>query len=719
MTQSLPSLPPRLAGLADVVSNLSWSWNRDARALFREMDTQLWRRCRYDPIRLLREIDRNRLNQCANDAGFVERYDRVMAWYAAEQSSADTWYAKSFPDHGGRTTAYFCAEFGLHHTVPIYSGGLGVLAGDHCKAASDLGVPLVGVGILYRAGYFNQRLRSDGWQEETDDHFDLGATPLEQMPAPGGGSVLATVRFAGRDIHVSAWRLRVGRVPVYLLDSDLAENHPDDRQLLSQLYPGGPELRIRQEWLLGVAGVRVLRTLGVNPAVWHANEGHAAFMMIERLREEMAAGASFDDAVGRIRATTCFTTHTPVAAGHDAFGRDLLAQCVEPGGDGGRPDSLTLDRVMALGATPHRGNDVFDVTASAIRLSERVNAVSRAHETVTRRIWAPLWPSTPEADVPIHHVTNGVHISTWMANGMIGLLDTHLGSNWGARADQPETWQRVLSLDDAELWRVHERLKHTLLPLAREEARRSFASRHRDADQLIGSGILLDPDVLTIGFARRFATYKRANLVFHDVERLIRILTDSARPVQLVFAGKAHPADVPGKQLLEEVYRTTCDPRFAGRIAFLENYDMHIAHVLVQGVDLWLNTPRVPLEAAGTSGMKAALNGVPQLSTLDGWWAEGYNGKNGWVIDTLPNEPDNDDAVAHAAERLYDLLEHEIVPMYYDTSANGIPSRWTDVMKNAICAAGGYFTSARMVTEYVRDFYVPAMGSPAEPSIVG
>jgi len=710
MISSLPPLPPRLAGLADVVSNLAWSWNRDARGLFREMDERLWRRCRYDPIRLLREISRARLDRCAADPTFVARYDGVMAWFAAEQSTTNTWYAKSYPMLAGRTTAYFCAEFGLHHSVPIYSGGLGVLAGDHCKAASDLGVPLIGVGILYRAGYFNQRLRSDGWQEETNDHFDLAATPLERISGTDGRTSLATVRLAGRDVHVSAWRLGVGRVPVYLLDSNLEENHPDDRQLLSQLYQGGAELRIRQEWLLGVAGVRVLRALGVNPAAWHANEGHAAFMMVERLREETEAGASFEAAVARIRATTCFTTHTPVAAGHDTFGRDLLAQCVEPGSAG----AFDLDRVMALGFNPQRGKDVFDVTASAIRLSERVNAVSRAHETITRRIWAPLWPATREADVPIGHVTNGVHISTWMANPMIGLLDKHLGSDWGARAERPETWQRVLSLDDTELWHVHRRLKAALLPLAREESRRAFAARQRDADQLIGSGILLDPDVLTIGFARRFATYKRANLVFHDVERLIRILTDSARPVQLVFAGKAHPADVPGKQLLEEVYRTTCDPRFEGRIAFFENYDMHIAHVLVQGVDLWLNTPRVPLEAAGTSGMKAALNGVPQLSTLDGWWAEGFNGKNGWVIDTLPDEPDNDDAVAHAAEHIYDLLEREIVPMYYDATGNGVPFRWATVMKNAICAAGGYFTSARMVTEYVRDFYVPAMSSPAD-----
>ncbi len=714
MPLSLPALPPRISGLIDVVSNLSWSWNRDARALFRDMDDNLWQRCRYDPIRLLRELSPERLAECAADSAFLERYDRVMRDVVRDRSADNTWFFKNHPALSDTTVAYFCAEFGLHHSVPIYSGGLGVLAGDHCKTASDIGLPLVGVGILYRAGYFNQRLRRDGWQEETDDRFDLSATPLEPLVGPDGSACMTVVPLDGRDVRIRAWRLRVGRVPVYLLDSDLEENHPDDRQLLSQLYMGGPELRVRQEWLLGVGGVRVLRALGVNPSAWHANEGHAAFMMVERLREETASGASLDEAISRVRATTTFTTHTPVAAGHDAFGPDLLRPCLERFDASG---SVTLDMLMRLGYNPSANHGAFDVTAAAVRLSGRVNAVSRAHEVVTKRIWAPLWPGCPESSVPIGCVTNGVHIGTWMANAVIGLLDKHFGTDWGARADDPELWNRVLSLDDAALWRVHRGLKRAMMSMAREDGRRAWAARTSDGDQVIGSGVLLDPDALTIGFARRFATYKRANLIFHDVERLLRILTNVERPVQIVFAGKAHPADVPGKQLLEEVYRTTRDPRFEGRIAFLENYDMHFAHVLVQGVDLWLNTPRVPLEASGTSGMKAALNGVPQLSTRDGWWAEGYDGQNGWVIDTAPVEPDSDDAVAHAAEQIYNLLEDEIVPMYYDTGDDGLPSRWLPVMKHAICAAGRRFTSLRMVLEYVHDYYVPAMSgqTPTNP----
>jgi starch phosphorylase len=708
MPLSLPYLPPRLAGLADVVSNLSWCWNRDARALFRDIDEQLWPRLRYDPIRLLQQVSRDRLDWCAGDARFLERYDRIMGWFAAEQSTDDTWFAKTFPSLREQTIAYFCAEFGLHHSVPIYSGGLGVLAGDHCKTASDLGVPLVGVGILYRAGYFNQRLRSDGWQEETDDRFDLASTPLEPIPGPEGRTSLVSVRVAGRDVQIQAWRLRVGRVPVYLLDSDLEENHPDDRQLLSQLYGGGHELRVRQEWLLGVGGVRVLRALGMQPSAWHANEGHATFMLVERVREALAAGTSFDAAVEQVRAASLFTTHTPVAAGHDAFSKDLIARSAT----GEENGSVDLDTLMKLGHNPVSGTDTFDVTAAAIRLSGHVNAVSRAHESVSRHIWAPLWPDRQEQDVPIGHVTNGVHVSTWMANQMIGLLDAHLGNDWGSRADEPALWDRVLDLDDAALWRVHQRLKHALLGMAREEARRRFSSRWRDPDQLIGSGLLLDPNALTIGFARRFATYKRANLIFHDVERLLRILTNAERPVQIIFAGKAHPADVPGKQLLEEVYRTTHDPRFEGRIAFLENYDMHIAHVLVQGVDLWLNTPRVPLEASGTSGMKAALNGVPQLSTLDGWWAEGYDGRNGWVIETPPVESDSGEGIGHAAEQIYNLLEHEIVPVYYDSNGDGVPHDWMPVMKHALRAAGRQFSSLRMLLEYVRGYYAPIMSRP-------
>ncbi|MFI5233083.1 MAG: alpha-glucan family phosphorylase [Gemmatimonadales bacterium] len=706
MPPSFPLLPPRLAGLADVACNLSWSWNSDARTLFRAVDEQLWKRYRYDPLRVLEKVGAERLAQCADDARFLELYDSVMRWFESEKSSDLTWYARTYPDLRRRPIAYFCAEFGIYHSVPIYSGGLGVLAGDHCKTASDLGVPLVGIGILYRSGYFDQHVRLDGWQEDMADHIDPLRTPLEPIKGPHGELFLTKVQTFGRDVCIRVWRLAVGRTSVYLLDTDFDENHPDDRALLSKLYAGGPELRLKQEWLLGVGGVRALRALGIEPAAWHANEGHVAFMLIERVRELMAAGVPRDEAVRRVRENSTFTTHTPVAAGHDIFPADQVTACAGSLWSGGGVDDATL---TAFGLNPAAGHGSFHMTAAAIRLSRHVNAVSRAHQVVTRRMWAPLWPGRREKEIPVGYVTNGVHLATWMATPIVRLLEKHLGRDWGTHAADPELWARVMQLEDGELWYAHQRLKHTLLALLREEVRREFAKRSRDANQLFGSGVLLSHDALTIGFARRFATYKRATLPFEDVERLLSIVTSKTRPVQIVFAGKAHPADTAGKQVLQEVYQAARDPRFQGRIAFVEDYDLHLAHVLVQGVDLWLNLPRPPMEASGTSGMKAALNGVPQLSSADGWWEEGFDGHNGWSIGTAGDggEPAEEDAAA--AAQLYDLLDREIVPMYYDVDADGIPHRWITVMKHALSAAGARFTARRMLTEYVEDSYVPSM----------
>jgi starch phosphorylase len=711
-TSAFPALPQRLAGLADLAGNLSWSWNRDARALFRALDEHLWVRVRYDPVALLEQLSPERLARRSANPDFLARYDRVMAWMAAEQSSDHTWFAKTHPELRTATVAYFCAEFGLYHSVPIYSGGLGILAGDHCKAASDLGVPLVGVGILYRGGYFDQRIRIDGWQEETHDHFEPNRPPLEPMHGPDGAPLVTVVPTFGRDVYIRVWQLRVGRVPLYLLDTELDDNHPDDRPLLSRLYVGDSDHRLRQEWLLGVGGVRVLRALNIHPTAWHANEGHATFMLVERLREFVLDGVALPEAVRRVRATSTFTTHTPVPAGHDIFRVEVVSECMATVWKG---TGVAPEDVLRLGAYPPANGDAFHMTAAGIRLSRHVNGVSRAHGEVTRHIWAPLWPDERPDTVPISHVTNGVHVATWMANPMIHLLDALLGEHWGASHDDPALWEQVLHLDDGLLWATHHQLKLTLFSLIREEARRAFAGHGRDASQLAGSGLLLDPDALTIGFARRFATYKRASLIFHDVERLLRLITDAGRPVQFVFAGKAHPADTPGKHVLQDVYRTTRDPRFEGRIAFVEDYDLHLAHVLVQGVDLWLNVPRVPLEASGTSGMKAALNGVPQLSTLDGWWAEGFNGHNGWTIATPAVEGDDPDAEASAAAQLYDLLEREVVPAFYERDAEGRPTRWLAMMKHALRVAGQHFTARRMVTEYVAKCYLPSFRAESVP----
>ena len=698
----IPYLPARIEGLAAVAMNLWWSWSREARGLFQCIDEPLWRDTRHNPLELLCRVDPARIAACASDSDFLRRYDDVMERMAREADHGDTWFARNYPDLNGRPVAYFCAEFGLHNSVPIYSGGLGVLAGDHCKSASDLGVPLVGVGLFYRKGYFDQRLTLDGWQEDSDVEYDVSATPL----VPVAGSIhqpwLTTVETFGRPVHVRAWKMMVGRVPIYLLDTNLEANHPEDRGLMNKLYAGGLELRLRQEWILGVGGVRVLRAMGIDPAVWHANEGHAAFMMIERLRELIAGGASYQDAVRQVRAQSVFTTHTPVPAGHDAFTTEQLEACAGPVWK-----EMGIDRETFFGLGTHPASPgQFHMTVTAMRLSARVNGVSRRHGQVSRNIWRELWPNRHWEAVPIGHVTNGVHLATWMASRIMALLDEHLGPEWGERLEEPGFWDRVLTLDHAKLWDAHIRQKRALSNFVREDARRRFADQLKEAAQVVGAGTLLDPMAFTIGFGRRFATYKRANLIFRDIDRLRRLLVDPWRPVQIIFAGKAHPADNPGKEVLQSVYQFTRDPAFEGRVAFLEDYDMHLAHLLVQGVDLWLNLPRVPLEASGTSGMKAGLNGVPQLSTLDGWWQEGYDGLSGWAISPVA---ENEDADAADAEDFYRLLEEQIVPLYYTRDAQGTPLGWVEKMRHALRLAGSRFTARRMLREYVQEYYAPAI----------
>ena len=707
----VPLIPAPIAGLAAIAANLSWSWCRDARQLFASIDRPLWRASRHNPLELLHRADPTRLAECAVDEDFLRRYHAVRLQLDFAASTNPTWFASSFQDLGQPTVAYFCAEFALHNSVPIYSGGLGILAGDHCKAASDLGVPLVGVGLMYTRGYFDQRIRLDGWQEDSEEIFDPGLTPLTPVLDDDGEPYLTTVQSFGRTVHVGAWKMMVGRIPVYLLDTDLEGNDPADCQLCHKLYAGGPELRVRQEWVLGVGGVRVLRALGIHPAAWHTNEGHAAFMLLERTREFTSEGASFDDAVREVRKRSVFTTHTPVRAGHDVFSPDLLERCTGPFW---QDIGVEKAKVFGLGSQPEHDDGAFHMTAMALRLSGHVNGVSAQHGAVTREIWRSLWPDRPIEKVPIGHVTNGVHLASWMSHNQKRLFDEHLQPGWEQRVDEPDFWDGVLDLDDTKLWDVHLRLKSHLLDFIREEARQRWRNEWADVSHLAGAGPLLSSRILTIGFARRFATYKRATLLLHDPERLRRLLVDPRRPVQLIFAGKAHPADDPGKRLIQRVFSLAHDRSFEGRIAFLEDYEMHMAHRMVEGVDLWLNVPTVPLEACGTSGIKAALNGIPQLSTLTGWWAEGYSGHNGWALQ--PSES-NDGSDAADANRLYDLLEGEVIPLFYDRDAAGIPREWIQRMKHAIREAGRGFTASRMLREYVSDYYVPAIrnGSGDDP----
>jgi len=702
----IPYLPERLKGLESIALNLWWRWNRRARRMLRAVDPMLWSATRHNPVSQLRRVTPGRLAHLSTDPDFLALYDSVMGEFEAMLAKEDTWFATAHPSvPRERPIAYFCAEFGLHNSIPIYSGGLGVLAGDHCKAASDLGVPLIGVGLLYSKGYFDQKLNLEGWQEDSDEVFDPENMPLVRLTGPDGQVSLTSVMTGDRPVHLGAWRLDAGRVSIYLLDTDLEENDVEDRELTYKLYGGGREHRLKQEWILGVGGVRVLRALGISPGAWHANEGHASFMMVERLRERMLEGDSLDVAVAAVRADTIFTTHTPVPAGHDMFEPEIVdAVCSDYWTEG----PLDREAFVALGRHPELDHGRFHMTAAAIRLSSRVNGVSKRHRKVTQELWTSLWPGRDPARVPIGSVTNGVHVASWMSHRVMELLDVVLGPVWEDGADDPSIWERIAEVDDAALWATHVKMKSTLLDFLREQARSRWIELWKEAAHLAGAGTLLSQEPLTIGFARRFATYKRANLLFRDEDRLRRLLTDPKRPVQIIFAGKAHPADDEAKRTMQRVWQLTRDTSFQGRIAFLEDYELHVAHRLVQGVDLWLNVPRVPLEASGTSGMKAALNGVPQLSTLDGWWAEGFSGENGWAIPVADGESDDEvDGLDH--ENLFKILEREVVPLYYRLDERGLPAGWVRMMKEAIRVAGSQFTTARMVREYADRYYAPAL----------
>ncbi|HEY2805091.1 MAG TPA: alpha-glucan family phosphorylase, partial [Gemmatimonadales bacterium] len=576
----IPYLPERVQGLATIATNLWWSWQLDARDLFRQIDGNLWQRTRHNPLELLQRVEPARLQACSRDEGFLALYDRVLGEFERALGPEGTWFAREHPGALQRPVAYFCAEFALHNSIPVYSGGLGVLAGDHCKAASDLGVPMAAVGLFYVKGYFDQRLRADGRQEDSDEVISTATTPLTPVLGPDGDPALVTLQLDGRDLYIGAWRLNAGRITVYLLDTDLERNAAADRELSHKLYTGNAELRLKQEWILGVAGVRVLRALGIDPSVWHANEGHAAFMLVERLRELVCNGVSTEEAVKQIRASSIFTTHTPVAAGHDAF---PIADVERIAGPIWNDMGMDRDAFARLGQNPSDSGHHFHMTVVAMRLSGRVNGVAARHEVESRRIWHDLWRRDP-SQVPIGHVTNGVHLGTWMAQRIRVLLNGHLGADWEERFDGPEMWERVLELDDAALWRAHERLGQVLHSYIREEARHRWRDHWKDPAKLAVAGTLLSPSTLTIGFARRFATYKRADLLLRDADRLRRLLVNPRRPVQFVFSGKAHPADEPGKEVLQRVYLAAQDHNFMGRIAFLEDYELHLAHRMVQGV---------------------------------------------------------------------------------------------------------------------------------------
>jgi glycogen phosphorylase len=704
-----PTLPPRLRRLPELAADLWWTWNTPAREVFRRLDYPLWRQTAHNPVLMLRLVSQEMLNQAAAEPRFLQIYDAALEALDAARSAKDTWWQKRFPDLTG-PIAYFSAEFALHQSLPIYAGGLGVLAGDHCKEASDLGIPLIGVGFMYPQGYFHQTVSPEGWQQEVYERLNWADAPIEPAITPEGIPCVVAVPLGNRSVLVSVWRVRLGRVKLYLLDTDLEENAPWDRELSARLYGGDRETRIQQEIILGIGGVRALKAMGSAPAVWHLNEGHAAFVVLQRIRDQIERGESFEAALAEVRRTTVFTTHTPVPAGHDAFPFNLVETHLA--GAWGTLGSYR-DAFLALGHYDNGSGPLFNMTALALRTAGATNAVSQLHGHVTRDMWGPIWPGVAEDKRPVRAITNGVHVPTWISAEMATLFDEYLPANWRDIHDDPAIWEKVFDIPDEALWNARNALRNYLFAFIRERARLRWKEEHVSAARVVAAGTLLDPNALTIGFARRFTGYKRPELVFRNPDRLLAILNASRRPMQIVFAGKAHPADETGKHHLQQVYRRAIDPMFGGRISFVDDYDLHVAHFLVQGCDVWLNNPRKPLEASGTSGMKASVNGVPHLSIGDGWWAEGYTGDNGWLID--PRATGDQDAIDDAdAEALYTLLEREIVPTFYDQDRDGIPRRWLTFVRRAILSVTPRFSARRMVKEYAEDLYGAAADKTAQ-----
>ena len=709
-------LPYRIKKLADLAHNLWWAWNPEAARMIKEIDPLLWERSHHNPVVFLRSVDPATYETLIKDRYFLGRYDRIMREFNAYMKPVDTWFSRAYPNLLDDEIAYFSFEYGLHESLMVYAGGLGVLSGDHLKESSDLGIPLVAVGFLYTYGYFSQKITEDGWQEARNVQIVYDDLPLIALFDADHEPIKISVELPGRTVYARLYELNVGRVKLVLMQTNIPENNPNDRQLTDRLYISDPELRISQEILLGIGGFRALKALGHNPSIYHMNEGHSAFLTLERTRELVQQGKTFDEAVEIIKRSSVFTTHTPVPAGNDEFPIWLMEKYFA-----NYWQELGLDREQFMDLAHVKqdwGGDAFSMPKLALKLSDYRNGVSRIHGQVSRQMWHELWPDKPVDEVPITYITNGVHTRTWLARRLAILYRRYLGADWYDHIDDEEMWQRVDLIPDADLWRVRRHLKRKLVAYMVNRARDAWQAGSVHPVQTVASGVLLDPYALTIGFARRFATYKRANLVLTDVDRLLRIVTNPRKPVQIVFAGKAHPSDEPAKLLIQEVYRHVKDARFGGRLVFLDDYDMDMARYLVQGVDVWLNTPRRPREASGTSGQKAALNGTLNFSVLDGWWAEGYNGANGWAIGDSTVSDNQDEQDKADAESLYDTLENEIVPLYYTMrSADGLPGDWIERMKESIKTLTPRFSTTRMVKQYMNELYLPAIQSIEEESV--
>jgi glycogen phosphorylase len=689
--------------------NLWWSWHPEVTNLFRELDPIRWRQLDHNPIALLAEFTPERLEARAAELVLYSRINQAYRRLKEYMAADSTWSNINAGVLGSKPVVYFSAEFGIHESVPIYSGGLGVLAGDHVKSASGLGIPLLAVGLFYNQGYFKQQLDIDGYQHEEYLQSRVDLLPIERAIGADGEPIMIQVDTRSGPIFAQVWKMAVGRVNLYLLDCDVEGNSPEDRELTSRLYGGDTRTRIRQELVLGVGGVRAIRALGIVPGVYHLNEGHSAFATLEAVRGRMDRdGYSFDDSVRKVARQTVFTTHTPVPAGHDRFDGGLMEEHLGPMRDA---LGISHDQLMGLGRVePHNHDEPFCMTVLGLKLSRRANAVSNLHGHVSRKMWSNLWPWRVEEEVPIGHITNGVHVPSWLSWQMLMLYDRIFPAGWIRNMGEADIWQRIYECDPGELWETHYALKNLLLQFVRRRLSRQCRRRGECDEAVEQARSVLDPNVLTIGFARRFATYKRADLVLGDLDRLIALVTDDERPIQIIFAGKAHPADEPGKSLIRKIANLRHDSRVGGRIVFVEDYDINVCRHLIQGVDVWLNNPRRPLEASGTSGQKVVLNGGLNCSILDGWWAEAFDGRNGFAIGRGETHARDEITDERDSEALYHTLEHEVIPLFYERDTDGLPRTWIKMMMNSISSLAWRFSAHRMVMDYARACYVPAAG---------
>jgi starch phosphorylase len=707
-------VPERIGRLIEIAYNLWWTWHPEAQELFKRIDAQLWEEVYHNPILFLREVRQSSLDEVAKNPDFIRAYHDVLTAFDEYQVFDNTWFKEVYGDKIDRPIAYFSAEFGLHECLPIYSGGLGILSGDHTKEASDLGLPFIGVGLLYPQGYFRQVITPNGDQEAIYVKVRLSEVPAQPAFSADGKEVVVSVALPARSglpdrrVYAKVYKIQVGNVPLYLMDTDIHPNALPDRELSARLYGGDQEMRLAQEMVLGIGGVRALQALEIEPAVYHMNEGHAAFLVLERARALVGGEMSFTEARHIICNSTVFTTHTPVPAGHDAFPFHMIDKYFPRWHKDLR---INRNEFLNLARQDQSWGPTFSMTVLALNMSGKYNGVSELHGQVSRDMWRWLWPDEPTDEVPITHVTNGIHTETWLAPELKKLYDKYLGQNWPLRIDDQAMWNGILDIPNAELWAIMRQLRFKLIEFVRLRTRQRLSRLGMHQDEIQATANLLNPNALTIGFARRFATYKRATLIFHDTERLKRIVHGAGtRPVQFIFAGKAHPRDQPGKDFIREVYHRSHEAGLAGHLVFIEDYDINVARHMVAGVDMWLNTPRRPMEASGTSGQKAGLNGSPNLSILDGWWAEGYNRQNGWAVGDPEAEFATEYDHNHAdATSIYNLLEEEVVPAFYQRNSKGVPAHWMQIVKESIRTVSPQFSMTRMIKDYTNQLYVPSM----------